>query len=259
MPSRFSLRAAALELPARWNEPALALADADALLSKSPALDLAVLPEASLTGYLSPRGDADLRALAQPLGGAHTRAVSALAKKHRAYVVAPLIERDGAGPAARFYNAMIAFDRDGAIVAHYRKRHPWYPETWATPGASPLPLFDVEGARVTVAICFDVHFLERESADALAAADVLLFPSAWVEDDGGVDDDARATLLPLLASRFEVAVVNANWGRGTPRIAGQGGSMIVSAGGVIVARAPHADTACRVDATLAHAPPATRQ
>jgi predicted amidohydrolase len=119
------------------------------------------------------------------------------------------------------------------------------PETWATPGEEPLPEIDVEGARVTAAICFDAHFLSEESAEALARADVLLFPSAWVEEE-----DSREKLLGDLARRFDVAIVNANWGAGLPRVGGQGRSMILSRDGRVVAEAEGATSPARVDATL---------
>ena len=237
------IRVSAIQLPARFGDPALALAEVDALLAGAPT-DIALLPEASLTGYLSPAGGSDLREFAETLSGPTTIALAALARKHSVYLAAPLIERD----AERFYNAMVVFDRDGGIVARYRKRHPWFPETWATPGEEALPVFDVDGARVTIAICFDLHFLATESTSALLASDVLLFPSAWVDD---TPDDARGVLLGELALRFSIAVVNANWGIGRPRVNGQGTSRILSANGEVLARAKLGDTAQRIDASFA--------
>ena len=69
-------------------------------------------------------------------------------------------------------------------------RHPHQAITcpsWATPGAAPTPVFGWRGTQFALANCFDVHFLAAESAAALQAADVLLFASAWVDDEG----DAR--------------------------------------------------------------------
>src|SRR6185436_7466115 len=108
----------------------------------------------------------------------------------------------------------------------YRKRNPWYVEKWATAGAEPHPVVKLAGARVAVAICFDIHFIESLDCD------VLLFPSAWVDEE----DDARALLLPSVARRFNVFVVNANWGLGEPRVKGQGGSMVVAPDGKVLAR-----------------------
>jgi predicted amidohydrolase len=230
----------AVELPARWASAERQLADGDALLAAGPETDLVLLPEASLTGYVSRDGGFDLRPFAEPLAGPTALALAGVARKYRVYLAGPLVLRE----AETFSNALALFDREGALVACYRKRHPWMPETWATPGCEPLPEIDVDGARVTAAICFDAHFLAEESQDALARADVLLFASAWVEEV-----DSREALLGDLARRFGVAVVNANWGRGEPRLPGQGGSMILSREGAVLARAPREPPA-RIDATV---------
>lgn len=222
----------ALELPARFGDVRGSLARLDAALAAARAdaarvgerVDVAVAPEACLTGYVSPGGDFDLARFAEPAGGPTERALAALAGAHSLTLVAPLVERDG----ARVFNACAAFGPDGAALARYRKRHPWIPETWASPGDLPYPLFAAGGLRATIAICFDAHFLEDEAAEALSAADVLLFPSAWVDDAG---DDARAAIFTRLARRFGVAIVNANWGPGDVRVRGQGGSRIVGADG----------------------------
>ena len=140
------------------------------------------------------------------------------------------------------YNTCIGFDRAGREIARYRKRHPWYPETWATPGEDPHPVFEVEGLRVTIAICFDIHFVngsaeggtpQTRTAVTLPDADVLLFPSAWVEEE-----DTRPILLPQLARRRRLTIVNANWGPGEPRLPGQGHSCIVRPSGEITTLAP---------------------
>ncbi len=246
----------AIEIPARFGRAVEGLAFVDAMLARGPS-DLVLLPEASLTGYVSPTGDFDLRPFAEPRDGPTARALAALAKKHRTRLVGPLVERDGAD----FYNAMIGFDAEGAELLHYRKRHPWYPETWATPGAAPHPVVTIEGLRVTLAICFDIHF-----ANELPAADVLLFPSAWVEDRGAErsgprDRGARGAQpleretrprddsRPALLSALGVHVVNANWGDGEPRVPGQGTSCILHASGEVLARGGP-----RIDAVLSAAP-----
>src|SRR5262249_4731408 len=81
----------------------------------------------------------------------------------------------------------------------------------------------------TIAICFDVHFLADEAADALSTSDVLLFPSAWVDERAG--EDARGPIFAELTRRFGVAIVNANWAPSIPRLPGQGGSRIVGRDG----------------------------
>lgn len=206
------MRVTVLELPARWGAVDEQLALVARELERAPPGDLVLLGEASLTGYLP-----DPSSLAEPRGGETEQRLAALAERFGCVLVGPLIERDG----ARVFNAVGA-----SGLFHYRKRNPWYVEEWASPGEEPARVFAVAGKRVTVCICFDIHFLEKVEAD------VLLFPSAWVDDEG----DARATLLPEVARKLGVAVVNANWGVGTPRVPGQGGSMVVSASGEVLAR-----------------------
>lgn len=223
-------RATILELPARFADSARALRQVDTLLRAGPPTELVVLPEASLTGYVSPRGDFDLTRFAEPLDGATATALAAMARAHRCHLVAPLIERDGGG----LFNSVIGLAPDGTRWLHYRKRHPWYPETWATPGELPWPEVNVLGLRVTAAVCFDVHFLAEEAAGPLERADLLLFPSAWVDEAEG--SDARPGHLVPLAQRFGVAVLNANWGAGRPAVLGQGGSLAIDSSGRIVSR-----------------------
>lgn len=219
------MRLTALQLPARFGAPAAQLAYATLLLEGGPRTDLVLLPEAALTGYVSMEGEYDLTRFAEPLDGPTATALGELAKRFDCLVIGPLVERDGAA----CFNTLVGLGPSGERVVHYRKRHPWYPETWATPGAAPTPVFDWRGARFALANCFDVHFLAAESATALAAADVLLFASAWVDDEG----DARPGHLEALAHEFDLAVLNANWGPGVPAVKGQGGSLFMTAEGAL--------------------------
>jgi len=86
----------------------------------------------------------------------------------------------------------------------------------------------VASVNVTLAICFDAHFLEEDAAATLDQAQLLLFPSAWVDDE---PDDARGPLLGELARRHGLTIANANWGPGVVRVRGQGRSRIVYASG----------------------------
>ena len=222
------MRITALELATTWGASARVLDEVDARLAAGPPTDLALLPEAALHGYVSPDGDFDLSRFAEPLDGPTARRCAAIARAHGLHLVAPLVLSEGD---AR-YNAMACFDPHGEVAFVYRKRHPWLPETWATPGPSAPPVVELAGRTLTIAICFDVHFLAEDAARELAAADVLLFPSAWVEEP-----DHRAGHLAALARAFRVSVVNANWGPGAPRVPGQGGSCAIGPDGALLARA----------------------
>jgi len=218
------MRLTILELPARWNAADRVLAEVDAALAANAATDLVLLPEAAIHGYVSPTSDADLTPFAEPLDGPTAQACAALAVTHGVHLVAPLVLREGAA----LFNAMVCFDPRGDVVFVYRKRHPWLPETWATAGTERAPLFEIAGVTVTIAICYDVHFLPTDAAAELAAADVLLFPSAWVEEP-----DYRVSRLTRLAQRYDLTIANANWAPGDVRLPGQGGSCVVGPGRVL--------------------------
>lgn len=220
----------ALELPASWGAPQRALAEVERRLVNAPHADLVLLPEQSLNGYVSPAGEFDLAPYAETLDGPTAQACARVASTHRVYLVAPLVLREGDA----IYNATICHAPDGTQPFVYRKRHPWIPETWATPGSNELPLVTIGNMTVTIAVCYDLHFLlDGESADALDAADLLLFPSAWVECP-----DNRLSHLAQLARQANVAVLNANWAPGVVLVPGQGGSCAIARDGTVLAVAP---------------------
>lgn len=224
------MRLTALQLPARFDAVREQLAFTEALLEAGPRTDLVLLPEAALTGYVSEEDDFDLTRFAEPLDGPTRTALAHLARRFDCLVVGPVIERTDTG----LFNSILGVTPDGATLLHYRKHHPWFPETWATPGPKAGELVSWRGKTLLPAICFDVHFLSADAGPLLDAADLLLFASAWVDDA----DDARPALLQGLAARHSVAVLNANWGPGRPLIHGQGGSLFIDPRGQLAARLP---------------------
>ena len=220
------LRVSVLELPARWGEPEPALEHVDRLLSVGPT-DLAVLPEMALSGYVSPEADFDLSPFAEPIDGRTVRLAAEIARRHGTHLVAPLVLSENGA----LYNAAVVVGPGGGVVATYRKRHPWIPERWASAGELAPPLFDVGGLQVTIAICYDGHFLPYDAADVLGRADLLVFTSAWVDEE-----DSREPLLRSVARRFGVSVANANWAAGVVVVPGQGGSCVIDPRGEIVSR-----------------------
>lgn len=239
------MRVVAIELPARHGDPERQLRALDLALASLPPGEptLAVLPELALTGYVSARGDFDASRFAEPRDGPLLRSVAAVAVARQIALLASWVERDG----PRCFNSAALIDEQGAAVLHYRKRHPWFPEAWAAPGDLGTPVATLHDRRIAVAVCFDVHFVSDDAGEALDTIDALLFPSAWVDDDAR---DLRGVLLPALARRHGCAVVNANWGRGAPRVLGQGGSRIVRADGATVAQATEGTGARVVVASL---------
>jgi predicted amidohydrolase len=223
-----TMKICALEVPAGFGDPGGQLAAIRAAIGQGAPADLVLVPECAVTGYASDDLRFDLRPFAEPLEGPTLDAYRDIAREHQLHFAGPLVEESN----GVFFNTFVVVDPQGELQAHYRKRHPWFPETWATKGTLPYPDFRIAGLRLTLAVCYDIHFLAREARQSLETADVLLFPSAWV-DDGATD--LRTDILGGLVRRFGLTVVNANWGQGAPRLPGQGRSRIVGPGGAVEA------------------------
>ena len=241
-----SLSIALAQYPARYNDVpgALGWLEGQLELHRDEA-DLVLLPEAAFTGYVSPRGDFDLSPLAEPLDGFTARACANIARRYQLALGVPLIERDD----RRCYNSLLLFNADGERIGHWRKRHPWIPENWASPGNLGTPVIELNGVHIAAAICFDLHFIADEAAAELTAADLLLFPSAGV-----AEEDSRPVRLTGLAEHFRLAVANANWGAGRPRVPGQGHSMILGSDGRELAATPPHSASGWCQATLTFPP-----
>lgn len=235
------VKVCALQWAPIWEGASISLRLLDKVLSDLEGADLVLLPEAAFTGYVSPWGDYDLRPFAEPLDGPTASQVAALAARHKIALGAPLIELDG----TRCFNSLLLFDDSGRRIGHWRKRHPWIPETWATPGDLGSPVVEWRGLRICAAICYDLHFLDEAVAE-LERSDLLLFPSAWVEEG----PDTRVPALQALAQRFELTIVNANWAHSAPAMRGQGDSVIVGPDGSLLARAQGDD----IESVLADVP-----
>ena len=164
-------------------------------------LDLAVLPESAAT---STAGAAKDRAI--PLKGKIEDTFSALARKHKSYLLIPL-DLAEQGPGGPFFsNAAVLFDRQGAVAGIYRKRHPVAYvggselECGITPGRD-APVFDCDFGRLGVQICWDIQFADGWDALGRAGAEIVAWPSA-----------SPATVLPAArALQHRYYVVSSTW------------------------------------------------
>ena len=142
--------------------------------------DLVLLPEGFATKgvretFTATR--ASFRKICQPVPGGEAAGLAAdFARRHRMYVVAPILERDGAA----LYNTAAIFDRRGELLGKYRKVHLPPPGESAIfdPGQA-APVFDLDFGRIAIAICWDLNFPELARTYALAGADLLCWPTMW--------------------------------------------------------------------------------
>ncbi|MBT5375568.1 MAG: acyltransferase [Nitrospinaceae bacterium] len=202
--------------------------------------DLFVLPELFATGYqFTDRKEA--QSLAEPIpDGATTRALMSLAKQTQTFIIAGLAETD----AKQVYNSAVIIGPSG-YIGKYRKLHLFDTEkNCFTPGNLPLHVFDMNGAKVGVMICFDWRFPETARTLALMGADLIAHPSNLV-----LAHCPQAMITRCLENR--IFAITADRVGTESRIPGEslhfiGQSQIVDPDGHILVRASGVDEAVHV-------------
>lgn len=131
--------------------------------------DIIVLPE-GMTMVGTGKTYADV---AEPVPGPTTSALAAAAKKHKAWIVAGLVEREG----DLLYNTAVLLDRSGRLAGRYRKVY--LPreelEGGMTPG-SEYPVFQTDFGTVGLMICWDIQYPDPARALAARGAELILVP-----------------------------------------------------------------------------------
>jgi N-carbamoylputrescine amidase len=163
------------------------VADKDANVARAVAVihdaaekgaDVVVLPEFFNTEYFPQYRDYAYLDYAEALTGPSLSAIAETARERRVWVVATILEREKAGV---FYDTAVLFDRDGSPRGKYRKTHPAAVlslEKIYFRYGSTFPVFEIEGWRAGIMICYDTFFGEVPRTLALRGAELLLVPFA---------------------------------------------------------------------------------
>ncbi|MBN4079935.1 acyltransferase [bacterium AH-315-C08] len=138
--------------------------------------DLFVLPELFATGYRFKNRD-EAHRFAEPVpDGITTRFLCGLAKKLNAHFIAGLVELEN----DRVYNSSVIVGPKG-LIGRYRKIHLFDTEkSCFHAGTDAPPVFDLDGVKVGVMICFDWRFPETARSLALKGAEIIAHPSNLV-------------------------------------------------------------------------------
>ncbi len=165
------------------------------------------------------------------------------ARAHRLFVHGgSMFERDG----DRFYNTTVVFDREGREIARYRKIHLFdvttpdgrtYSESDFVGRGSEIVLFDLDGVKVGLSICYDLRFPELYRRLAEAGARLILVPAAFTLQTG---KDHWEILLRARAIETQCYIAAAaQWGAfpsGRELRHNYGHSMIVGPWGHVIAQ-----------------------
>jgi predicted amidohydrolase len=128
--------------------------------------------ECSVTGYTFARRLSRERLwdLAEGIPGPSTVALTQIARRHGVSILAGLFER---GEDGGIYKAQVCVDQEG-VRAKHRKIHPFI-NPYIRPGNS-YTVFELNGWKCGILICYDNNVIENVRATALLGADVIFMP-----------------------------------------------------------------------------------
>lgn len=215
----------------------------------SQGAQIVVLPEMVLTG--SVRGPA-VRRSAQPIPGPASERLGQLARTHRLYLAAGMLEEDGED----LYNVSVLHAPDGHLMGVYRKWHLFATEKEAVRSGSEPGIFDTSFGRIALTICYDLIFPEFIRGLTLQGVQLILNGTNWIADawqssrgwNGEVTSHLAATRA--LENGIHIAMAN-RVGRIDDTWRSLGHSCICAPSGAFLARLQHGEGLATVDLDLA--------
>lgn len=192
---------------------------------------LVIFPEMFLTGYnIGPA----VRDLAEPSDGPAVESLGEFAREAKIALLCGYPERAPDG----LYNAALMVDRDGRVIANYRKNHLFgdYEKAFFKPGDG-LVSTELDGLKVGVLICYDIEFPEPARALALDGVAFVAVPTSLMTPN----DPVARTLVPARACENQIFVAYANRCGREGDLSYIGQSCVVGPDGRDLARAAESD------------------
>jgi len=188
---------------------------------------LLLCPEMFMSGYAVPHLYAQY---AEARDGAFAKGVAEIAKSTGTAIAYGYPEAaDGV-----IYNAAQCIDADGTTIAHHRKLViPPGLEIGCFADGDGLTLFELDGIRFGILICYDVEFPEATRATAMAGAQVILAPTALASQWGVV----AHCMIPTRSFENGVYLLYANHAGTEGEVSYLGASCIIGPDGKELARA----------------------
>jgi N-carbamoylputrescine amidase len=225
--------------------------------------ELVVLPELYHAPYFCQRTDPAELDRAQPLTGPAVSIMADIAAEHQIVIAVPIFEARAPG---LYHNSLVIVGPSGKPLGLYRKMHipsdPQFEEKfYFAPGDTGFCPVDTAIARLGPLICWDQWFPEAARLQALAGAQVLLYPTAigWLAsekaDEGAAQLDAWKTMQRSHAIANGVFVIAVNR-VGTEHVGDLGiefwgHSFVCDPRGVVLAEAGEGDETLIVEVDLA--------
>ncbi|MBS9855598.1 hypothetical protein J4H58_12575 [Vibrio alginolyticus] len=152
------------------------------LVAQLKDVDLAVLPEYSLTGERKIMSKDVAKEWAEPLNGFTFKHMSQLAKDRVINLVYTQIEQDGND----YYVTSVVLGKSGELIGSYRKTHLNSQEqTWAKAGNSIKSINVPEVGNLGIMLGEEVLYPEIAGVLSGQRVDIIAIPSSWAGEYGG--------------------------------------------------------------------------
>ena len=248
------LKTAVIQLNSR-NNPAENLSTVENFLDQAAGMGAAFATLPEFWSYLGPYSGFD--EAAQTIPGPFIERLQEKARKYHMLVHGgSIVERDPELP-GKFYNTSVLINRDGEIVARYRKIHLFdvnlangekhFESDRIAPG-NEIVTAEVDGITFGLTICYDLRFPELYRLLALHGAQILLVPAAFTLHTGR--DHWEVLLRARAIENLCYVVAPAHVGIYPPNRQCFGRSMIVDPWGLVLAQAQDMPTVILSDIDL---------
>ena len=218
------------ELEANVDASVAAVADA-----VGAGASIVVLPELATSGYVFESTDEARACAITPDHPVFAAWSGYLGRGGTRLVVGGFAERGADG---NLYNRAAAVTADG-VAAVYRKTHLWDREKlWFQAGDDRPPVIAIDGARVGIAICYDLEFPEVTRHLALRGADLVAVPTNWPLVPRPDGEHPPEVVIAMAAARVNRVAIACCDRTGTERgVEWTAGTSIVGVDGWVLATA----------------------
>jgi N-carbamoylputrescine amidase len=161
--------------------------------AESADADIAVFPELTSSGYMY-RNPAEIRPYSD--SRAILSSLAPIARRNKRLIVGGFAEREG----SRLYNSAYVVGPQRSWV--YRKIHLWNMENDIFDTGRQALVFNFQGHRVGVIVCYDLQFPELASYYARQGVELLLVPMSWAEEPIAIGSELQIYNHMAVATAF---------------------------------------------------------
>ena len=139
--------------------------------AKNHEAQLICFPELNVTGYST---QLDIKVCAESIPGPISEGLVQMALDNQIVILAGMAEKDDKG---RIFASHLVVTPEN-VSGVYRKIHIAPPERKVFSPGNSVPLFEIEGVRLGIQLCYDAHFPELSTRMAIDGADIIFMPHA---------------------------------------------------------------------------------